>query len=446
MRYTSLTPAERQEMLRVIGVRKVQQLFDCIPEDLKLKAELQLPEAIPETDILHFFDSLARRNTSADRFTYFLGAGAYHHFIPTVVDTLVSRSEFYTAYTPYQPEISQGTLQASFEYQTLFCQLTGLEVANSSLYDGASAVAEAVLMANRVTRRAKVLVAANLHPQYRRVLDTYVANLEVELVEVPFSQEGSLDLDRLANLVTSDCAAVVVQSPNFFGTVEPLQQISRLIRDSGSLMIVAVAEAISLGILKPPGELGADIVVGEAQSFGIPLGFGGPYLGFFATRDRYKRQMPGRLVGQTVDSQGNRGFVLTLATREQHIRREKATSNICTNQGLCALMATIFLCTLGKTGIRELAEHNLKKSHYLRRQLQQEVVFSGPTFNEFVIRCPANPREINRQLWKEGIVGGLPLGPYFPDRADQMLVCVTEANRKEVIDHFAQAVQGVKVA
>ncbi len=446
MRYTSLTPAERQEMLRVIGLERVQQLFDCIPQNLKLKAPLKLSEAIPETDILHLFNSLAQRNTSADRFTYFLGAGAYHHFIPTVVDTLVSRSEFYTAYTPYQPEISQGTLQTAFEYQSLLCQLTGLEVANSSLYDGASALAEGVLMAARVTRRRKVLLPANLHPEYRRVVNTYVANLEIELIEVPFTQQGSLDLDQLEKLLTSDCATVVVQSPNFFGTIEPLEEISRLARDAGVLVLAAVAEAISLGILKPPGELGADIVVGEAQSFGIPLGFGGPYLGFFATRDRYKRQMPGRLVGQTVDSQGNRGFVLTLATREQHIRREKATSNICTNQGLCALMATIFLCTLGKQGIRELAEHNLKKSHYLRRQLQDEVVFSGPSFNEFVIRCPANPHEINRRLWKEGIVGGLPLGQYFPDRPDQMLVCVTEANRRETIDRFARAVQTVKVA
>lgn len=444
MRYTSLTPEERLQMLRVIGVETIQELFDCIPRELRLKRPLKLPEAVPETDILHLFESLAGQNSSADRFSYFLGAGAYHHFIPTVVDTLVSRSEFYTSYTPYQPEISQGTLQAAFEYQTLVCQLTGLEVANSSLYDGASALAEAVLMATRITRRRKVLLPANLHPEYRRVLQTYVANLDVELIEVPFAQEGFVDPNRLEPLLTRECATVVTQSPNFFGIIEPVEAISHLARKEGVLTTAVVAEAISLGILKSPGELGADIAVGEAQSFGIPLGFGGPYLGFFATRDRYKRQMPGRLVGQTVDTQGNRGFVLTLATREQHIRREKATSNICTNQGLCALMATIFLSTLGKQGLRELAEHNLNKSHYLRRQLRDAVVFSGPTFNEFVIRCPEEPHQFNRRLWKEKIVGGLPLQRYFPDRPNEMLICVTETNRREAIDRFARVVQTVE--
>ena len=446
MRYISITPEEKKRMLAVIGVDRVEALFDTIPDSVRLTQPLELPEAASETEILDYFKSLAEKNHSTDRWDCFLGAGAYNHFIPTLIDSVISRAEFYTCYTPYQPELSQGTLQAIFEFQTLICQLTAMEVANASLYDGSSALAEAALMALRLTKRPKFLVPSSLHPNYRKVLGTYLANLDVQLEEIPVVKTGGLDLDYLTQALNDDCAAVVVQSPNFFGVIEDLREITRLSQAAGSLSIVVVTEALSLGLLKPPGELGADIVVGEGQSLGIPLGFGGPNLGFFATQDRYKRQMPGRLAGQTVDSQGRRGFVLTLATREQHIRREKATSNICTNQGLCALICAVFLSALGKQGLRELAEQNLKKAFYLRKLLGNSLEFSGKFFNEMVVRCDENPVEINRQLLDHGIVGGLPLGRYFPDRADQMLVCVTEQNRPEKIQRLAEILTGVEVA
>ena len=445
MRYVSITPEEKRQMLKTTGVDRVEELFSSIPEGLRLRTPLDIPEAASETEILQYFKSLGEKNVFAEKFDFFLGAGAYNHFIPTIIDSVISRAEFYTCYTPYQPEVSQGTLQAIFEFQTLICQLTGMEVANASLYDGSSALAEAVLMALRTTKRQKVLLARSLHPQYRRVLETYAANLEVEFEDLDISESGGLDLEQVEGLLSEDVAAVVIQSPNFFGVIEEVRKTTGMCQKAGTLSIVVVTEAISLGLLKPPGELGADIVVGEGQSLGIPLGFGGPYLGFFATRDKYKRQMPGRLVGQTVDSQGRRGFVLTLATREQHIRREKATSNICTNQGLCALVAAVFLSALGKQGIRQLAEQNLKKAFYLRKLLGASLVFSGKIFNEMVVRCSEDPREINRQLITEGIVGGLPLARYFPDRADQMLVCVTERNTPEKIHRFAEVLKSVEV-
>jgi glycine dehydrogenase subunit 1 len=438
MRYISLTPEERQQMLQTVGLDSIDQLFDSIPEHLRLKSPLDLPEALSETELLQHFSRFATQNLSADRKPCFLGAGAYYHFVPTVIDAIVSRSEFYTAYTPYQPEISQGTLQSIFEYQTLICQLTGLDVANASLYDGSSATAEAALMAARVTGRKTILVSAALHPEYRRVLETYLNNLEAVVEEIPVDQGGRTDAPALRSRLASDCAAVLVQSPNFFGVIEDLRGLSEAARAAGALSIVAVSEAMSLGLLKPPGELGADILAGEGQSFGIPLSFGGPYLGLFACRDQYKRQMPGRLVGQTVDSEGRRGFVLTLSTREQHIRREKATSNICTNQGLCALMAAIFLCTLGRRGLREMAEQNLQKAAYLRRRLDDFVVFRTPIFNEFVVRCPQSPEEINQRLLELGLIGGLPLGRYFPERSNQMLLCVTEQISREHMDQLAE--------
>ena len=446
MRYISLTPEEKQRMLKATGVDRVEELFETIPESVRLMAPLNIPEAASETEILKYFTSLGEKNTSTDRWDSFLGAGVYNHFIPTIIDSVISRAEFYTSYTPYQPELSQGTLQAIFEFQTLICQLTGMEVANASLYDGSSALAEAVLMALRLTKRSTLLVPESLHPEYRRVLGTYVANLDTQIRDLSLAETGRLDLDHLRKSLSDDCAAVVVQSPNFFGVIEEIREVTRLCQAAGALSIVVVTEAISLGLLKPPGELGADIVVGEGQSLGIPVGFGGPNLGFFATQDRYKRQMPGRLAGQTVDNQGRRGFVLTLATREQHIRREKATSNICTNQGLCALTCAVFLSALGKQGIRELAEQNLKKAFCLRKLLGESLEFSGKTFNEMVVRCGEDPAEINRRLLDDGIVGGLPLGRYFPDRADQMLVCVTEQNHPQKIQRLAEVLTGVEVA
>lgn len=444
MRYVSLTKEEKKQMLGAIGVERVEELFSSIPENLRPKKELQIPDAVPETSLLHYFKLLGKKNASTEGFSYFLGAGAYHHFIPTILDSLVSRSEFYTAYTPYQPEISQGTLQAIFEYQTMICQLTAMEVANASLYDGSSGLAEAVLMAQRITGRRRVTVPVSLHPEYRQVLKTYLSNLDLELDDLDLTAQGSIDLNRLESLLTDDHAAVVLQSPNFFGVIEDIESVVHLAGRKNTLTIVAVPETMSLGLLRPPGDSGADIVVGEGQPFGIPLSFGGPYLGILATREQYKRQMPGRLVGQTVDTRGRVGFVLTLATREQHIRREKATSNICTNQGLCALLAAIFLCTLGKEGVRQLAEQNLKKAHYLRGRLEDSLVFPGPTFNELTIRCQEDPYELNRRLFKEGIIGGLPLEKYFPDRADQMLVCVTEQNSRRDIDRFVEVVKGLK--
>ena len=375
MRYVSLTDEEKKLILEEIGASRIEDLFSTIPEQFRLLEPVDIPAALSEIEVLDYFKGLAETNASSEKFQYFLGAGAYNHFIPTIIDSIISRAEFYTAYTPYQPEISQGTLQAVFEFQTLVCQLTGMEVANASLYDGSSALAEAVLMAARITKRQKILLPKTLHPEYRRVLETYVTNLNIELVDIPFTESGQVDLNQVEDSLNESFAALVLQSPNFFGVIEDLELASQLCQATGSLFIVTVSEALSLGLLKPPGEVGADIVVAEGQSLGIPLGYGGPYLGVFATKDKHKRQMPGRLVGQTVDSEGNRGFVLTLATREQHIRREKATSNICTNQGLCALIVAIFLVTLGKHGIRRLAEQNLKKAHYLRSLLPEMLVF-----------------------------------------------------------------------
>ncbi len=439
MRYVSLTPEERRQMLEAIGVDRVEDLFQCIPDHLRLRQSLDVPEPMAENVLLRYLASLAQKNASTDRHSCFLGAGAYNHFVPTVIDSIISRSEFYTAYTPYQPEISQGTLQALFEYQTLVCQLTGMDVANASLYDGSSAVAEAVLMAMRVTRRKRVVVSSALHPYYRRVLETYVAHSGLQIVTVPFSaRTGRLDLTALDEALGDDSAATVVQSPNFLGVIEDLQPLSSRSKSKGALTIAVVTDAVSLGLLRAPGELGADIVAGEGQALGIPLGFGGPYLGLFATRDDFKRQMPGRLAGQTVDGEGRRGFVLTLSTREQHIRREKATSNICTNQGLCALMAAVFMTCLGRVGLREMAEQNVKKAAYLRRLLASHLVFDAPCFNEFVVRCTGDPVELNRRLAQRGIIGGLPLGRFFPERMNEMLICVTEQNTRAEIDDFAR--------
>jgi glycine dehydrogenase subunit 1 len=438
MRYISVTTEEKRQMLDMIGAARIEDLFGCIPDHLKLKHDLRIPEGGSEPVVLRYFSSQASRNASADRFPIFLGAGAYHHFIPSIIDAIISRSEFYTAYTPYQPEISQGTLQAIFEYQTLICQLTGMEVANASLYDGSSALAEAVLMAHRINKRGRLILPAGLHPHYRRVLHTYIDNLGIQIDEAPLTQEGGLDAARLQSLLSEEHTAVVFQTPNFFGILEDLEALLPIVQSRGLLSIVVVPEALSLGLLKPPGEFGADIVVGEGQSFGIPLGFGGPYLGFFATQDRHKRQMPGRVAGLTVDSEGRPGFVLTLSTREQHIRREKATSNICTNQGLCALIASIFLSTLGRQGLRQMAEQNVQKCHFLSKRVEDRLIYKGPAFNELTLRCPCEPATLNEKFMEAGIIGGLPLGRYFPDRADQMLVCVTEQNTREDIERFIE--------
>ena len=448
MRYIPNSAEERDAMLREMGRKSVADLFRGIPDQLKLKRQLNLPAALSETETLNFFRDLAERNTTrhtGERMTSFLGAGAYDHFIPTIIDTLISRSEFYTSYTPYQPEISQGTLQAIFEFQTMICELTGMEVSNASLYDGSTAAAEAVLMAERVTRRSKVALAGNLHPEYRQVVDTYIRNAGIDEITLPFDEKtGALKSDAL-NSLDSDVAAVIVQSPNFFGGIEDLQKLSEATHRAGALFAVVVAEGLSLGLLQAPGRAGADIVCGEAQSFGIPLSFGGSYCGFFATTEKLMRQIPGRLVGQASDAEGRGGFVLTLATREQHIRREKATSNICTNQGLYALMATIYLSTMGRHGLREVAEQNAQKAHYAAKRIATvdgyQIRFSAPYFNEFVVSCPTPAEEVLGKLANGKIVGGLALSRFFPEMKNEILMCVTETTTKQEIDSLVEALK-----
>jgi glycine dehydrogenase subunit 1 len=438
-RYIPHTEEDIRKMLNTIGVKKVEDLFEAIPKECWLPKPLDLPEPLSEPDLIRHFQKLHVPMMSS-----FLGAGAYHHFIPSVVLSLVSRSEFYTAYTPYQPEISQGTLQAIFEYQTLMCQLTGMEVSNASLYDGASSLAEAVLMAYRITKKKKVLVSQAIHPEYRRVIQTYIDPDQQEIVPIPYQKdEGRTDENILFNLLKEDVGAVVIQSPNFFGVIEDLHSVRERVLDAGALMIVGFNEAVAYGILQPPGAMGADIVAGEGQSLGIPVSFGGPYLGIFTTQERFVRNMPGRLVGETIDLEGKRGFVLTLATREQHIRRERATSNICTNEGLCALMATVFLSCLGKEGLRELALMNLSKAEYAKKAVSQirgcTLGFAAPTFNEFVLQIKKDPETVLEKLKKEKILGGLPLKKFHPELDHHLLVTVTEMNQKEEIDHWAEA-------
>ncbi|HYY41388.1 MAG TPA: aminomethyl-transferring glycine dehydrogenase subunit GcvPA [Pyrinomonadaceae bacterium] len=438
MRYIPNSPAERTEMLRTVGLEAPEDLFSSIPADLLLRAPLNTPRALAEPELLAYFETLAARNTAARR-PSFLGAGAYAHYAPTIIDALIQRAEFFTAYTPYQPEVSQGTLQAIFEFQTLICQLTGMEVANASMYDGSTSVAEAVLMAERVTRRNKVLVSPALHPEYLHVTQTYVTHAGIELQQAALDDAtGLTNLDGGAQL-DEHTAAVVVQAPNFFGCVEDLQALAERAHKVGALLVVAVTESMSLGLLRAPGASGADIVVAEGQSFGVPLSFGGPYVGLFATRERYARQLPGRLVGVAHDKEGRRGFVLTLATREQHIRREKATSNICTNEGLIALAATIYMETLGRKGLQEVAVQCAQKAAYAARQIGAlagfSLPYSAPRFNEFVVRAPRAADELLRRLAAErNITGGLALARYFPGRPNDLLVCVTELNTRAEID------------
>jgi glycine cleavage system P protein (glycine dehydrogenase) subunit 1 len=432
-------------MLRVVGLDKADDLFRSIPDDVRLHRSLEIPPAISEMELLAGFETMSQKNTAAKRAS-FIGAGAYSHYSPTIVDHLIQRSEFFTAYTPYQPEISQGTLQAIFEFQTLVCQVTGMDVANASMYDGSTALAEAVLMAERITRRKKVLAASTIHPEYLEVVHTYVQHAGIELVKAPASDQTGTISDLQLTDLDDKTAAVIVQSPNFFGGIEDLKALSERAHAVGALLVVAVTEAISFGLLRSPGACGADIVVAEGQSFGIPVSFGGPYLGLFATRDKYARQIPGRLVGEAVDKQGRRGFVLTLATREQHIRREKATSNICTNEGLIALAATIYLETMGRRGLQEVASQCAQNAAYLARQISSipgfELTYSAPSFNEFVVKAPTNAADLLARLAEEyEIDGGLALSRYFPERTDEFLVCVTELNSREQMDAMVKGLR-----
>ncbi len=441
MPYILNTPADRKEMLARIGVASVEELFRCVPPDLRLARPLAVPPALPEQELTRLVGRLAARNVSADDAVCFLGGGAYDHFIPAVVDAVAGRSEYYTAYTPYQAEASQGSLQVFFEFQTLICQLTGLDVANASLYEGGSAVAEAVLMSVAVQpKRHKVLVAGSVHPEYRQTLQTYVANLDVRVVTLP-TPHGFLDPDDLKRAVDDDTLCVVVQHPNFFGGLEEVQALADAAKAKGALFVVSF-DPVSLGVLKRPGQYGADIAVAEGQGLGVPLCYGGPYLGLLACREEFVRKMPGRLVGQTTDRNGKRCWVLTLQTREQHIRREKATSNICTNQGLLALRATIHLAALGPQGLRETAELCLRKAHYAAEQLAKapgvSLRFDRPFFKEFAVRVGDDVPGLVNELLAAGYHAGLPLGRWYPELGDALLVAVTEKRTKAEIDGLAQ--------
>src|SRR5438876_153437 len=433
MRYLPKSPADREAMLKAIGANSIDDLFAPIPAEYRLNRDLNVPRQVAESEIVDWFRERSREN--GDGHATFLGAGAYHHYRPVIIDSLISRGEFLTAYTPYQAEISQGTLQSIFEFQTMICELTGMEVANASMYDGSTASAEAVMMAVRLTGRRSVAVARTVHPEYREVLATYAFHQEMPLSTLPFADNGGLDLRSLEDAISADTACLLVQSPNFFGVLEDVEALAEIAHRKGAMLVVSIAEAVSLGIVEPPRQ--ADVIAMEAQSFGVPLTFGGPYCGVIATREAYVRQMPGRLVGQTTDRSGKRRFVLTLATREQHIRREKATSNICTNQALIALMANIFMTVYGKAGLKELARHNLAKTAYAAQQFGKHAnaIFPGtPRFNEFVIQTSEDPYAINSRLLGHKIVGGLPLKKFYPELGNASLWCCTEQTTRSMID------------
>jgi glycine dehydrogenase subunit 1 len=441
MRYLPKSPAERQEMLAKIGVNSIEELFSSIPEAYRLKKPLDLPGPYSEQEVIEYFQARAAENSAG--YTSFLGAGVYNHLRSVVTDTIIQRGEFLTSYTPYQAEITQGTLQAIFEFQTLMCQLTGQEVANAGMYDGSTATTEAVLMAERVTGRTRVLVGRSVHPEYREVLRTYAKNSGLHVEEISYTATGALDEKALQSAIRDDVCAVVVQSPNFFGVIESPASLAKIAQSAGAMLVVAIAEGVSLGVVKPPAE--ADIVAMEAQSFGLAPSYGGPYAGVVASREKYVRQMPGRLAGQTTDSDGQRGFVLTLATREQHIRREKATSNICTNQALCALAATVHLTLLGKEGLREQAEQNLAKAQFAVSELEKipgvKRTFSGAFFNEFSVEFPKSVKLVNAELVREKIVGPFVLGSAYPELSKNALVCVTETTSRKDIERFAGTVR-----
>jgi glycine dehydrogenase subunit 1 len=444
MRYLPKSDTERAAMLQEIGASTIDALFSTIPAPFRLTRDLDVPRQMGESEIIDYFKQAAAHN--AVGYTSFLGAGAYRHYRPVIIDSLVQRGEFLTSYTPYQAEIAQGTLQAIFEFQTMICELTGMEIANASMYDGSTGAAEAAMMAIRVTGRDHVVVARTVHPEYREVMQTYAQHQGTRTSEVTYCPDGSeyagrVDLAALDAAVTTETACVLVQSPNFFGIVENIPAIAEIVHAKGALLIVSIAEAVSLGAVRPPVE--ADIVSLEAQSFGVALSYGGPYCGVLAAKEKYLRQMPGRLVGETKDKAGNRGFVLTLSTREQHIRREKATSNICTNQALVALMATIFLTVYGREGIRELALHNLAKADYAAKSLARhgDLLFAdSPRFHEFVLRTDETPEELNARLLDEKIIGGLSLRKWYPELGNASLWCATELNTRGEMDYAANLI------
>ena len=444
MRYLPKSPTDRLEMLEAIGVPSIDDLFATIPAEYQLTRDLDVPRQHGESEVIDHFKAAAANNALG--YSSFLGAGAYRHYKPVIIDSLVQRGEFLTSYTPYQAEISQGTLQAMFEFQTMICELTGMEIANASMYDGSTGAAEAVMMAVRVTGRSNVVVAKTVHPEYREVLHTYAQHQQLPTEIVGYLPNGRVDMAALEAAITDETACVLIQSPNFFGTIEDVAAIAGLAHKNGALLIVSIAEAVSLGIIKPPAE--ADIVSLEAQSFGVAIGYGGPYCGVIACKEKFLRQMPGRLIGETKDKNGQRGFVLTLSTREQHIRREKATSNICTNQALVALMATIYMTVYGKEGLKELAEQNLAKAHFTSKALSDasgaKLLFDGaPRFHEFVLDLEHDADELNALLLEKKIIGGLALKKWYPELGNATLWCATELTTREQIDSAASALKSI---
>jgi len=443
--YISNTQKDIAEMLKEIDIDSVQELFSTIPSELRLKSKLNLPSPFSEMELLEHSRSLGNKNTNLNTCISFLGGGIYNHYIPSVVKHLTGRSEFYTSYTPYQPEVSQGTLQAIFEFQTLICMLTGMEVSNASMYDGASVAAEAVLMAMRVNRKSRACFSRALHPEYRQVIKTYMDASGREVLECPIDERGVTDIEELEKLIDKSVSCVVIQFPNFFGILEDLEELEGIIHSKGAMLICVFTEPLAFGLLKPPGEYNADIVCGEGQSLGIPPGFGGPGLGILTCKKELIRNMPGRIVGETVDVEGKRSFVLTLSTREQHIRREKSTSNICTNHGLCALAASVYLSLLGKNGLKKLSLINLNLAEYAKKELcgikGVELKFDMPTFNEFVIKIKKDPRELVKAMGRENIFPGIPLGFFYPELSDCLLLTVTEKNKRDEIKKLGRCFQ-----
>ncbi len=443
MEYIPNTTEDQKKMLKVIGVSSIEDLLSNIPSDVRLKRELNLPKPISEFELLKEINALGNQNAHTGDYISFLGAGAYDHFIPSVVSHVVSRSEFYTAYTPYQAEMSQGFLQTIYEYQTMICELTGMEVANASMYDGASAMAEAALMAARITKKDAIIVSSTVNPRYRGVLKTYMEGLKYPVIDIECAN-GVTDVERLSERLSDKTAAVIIQYPNFFGCIEDIRTIIDTAHGSGAMTVV-VADPVALGLLKSPGELGADIVVGEGQSLGIPLNFGGPYLGFFAGKREHVRKLPGRMSGATVDTEGKAGYCLTFQTREQHIRRARATSNICTNEALIALTATVYMAAMGKQGLRDVATLCLKKTAYARQKIAKlpnySIPFSAPTFKEFVVKSPISHPLIEERLNSEKILGGVDMGKYYPELDRHILFCVTEKRTREEIDRLVSVLK-----
>ncbi|MDW7738981.1 MAG: aminomethyl-transferring glycine dehydrogenase subunit GcvPA [Bacillota bacterium] len=444
--YLPLTDEDRREMLAAIGAGSVDDLFADIPAEVRLKRGLELPPALSESEVLKHLNGLAAKNKHFQNSVSFMGAGIYDHFIPSVIKHITGRSEFYTSYTPYQPEVSQGVLQAIFEYQTMICQLTGMDVSNASMYDGGTAVAEGAVMGCGATRRSKVLVSRSVSPFYRAVLKNYFYSRGLLLEEIPL-KEGCTDKDSLEKMLGDDIATVVLQQPNFFGLVEDMDDVADLIHAHKAVFVVS-ADPLSLPLLQAPSEYGADIVVGEGQGLGVSASFGGPVLGIMAARDKFVRQMPGRIAGETVDSEGNRGFVLTLQTREQHIRREKAASNICSNEALVALAASVYMSTLGPKGMREVAEQCLQKAAYARDKITvldgYVTPFSGAYFKEFAVTLPGDPCELNRKLLEKNILGGVDISPFYPELPNTVLIAVTENRSREEIDTLVRELEGWK--